>query len=267
MLEAALELKGDLEIGHKTLSIIISELDRSGIDDGYAILLMYAPMLFQNLNKHSSSSSLSSNSNNNGNSFQRSDVDRMAIGLRCLSTLYQMAREQLDEEISKNVERSLYLESEVDDDDIDEQDDVNDDDNDEDDDNNDEGEEKSKHNKKRKVTVLKKRKSISFEKQKKKSPISKKKKTESMKLNSKTSQRKETNEHVPIIKQLQGLNKIVNIDSNGVYEVGCYEVATWADNCDALCEILSRPKERLIIDHIYVEDHLGEANIRVLRHG
>jgi hypothetical protein len=62
----------------KSLSILVFELNKTGIDDGWAILIMYSPKLLQN--RIADKKSIKSQS------------ERLAVGLNCLVHLYSMAR-------------------------------------------------------------------------------------------------------------------------------------------------------------------------------
>jgi hypothetical protein len=264
LLVAALDLpnKNEFKFCCEDLLIIISELDRSGIDDGYAILLVYVPDLFQNLLNMNQRSSLT-----------RNKVERLAVGLKCLSTLYQMARAQLDKEIGNILTKHDGEEEEEDDDD-------------EDAENADHtceptSNDESSSGKRRKVESSKKRKSLTHQNNgksamKKPRPSSSSSSSSTKRASRSASKTSSSSNSLAMMSTSTRSSsssssssreeELMMIDRrNGVYVVNCYAVATWAGNCDELIGILERPQERLVIDHSYLEAKLGEANIRVER--
>lgn len=73
-------LDAALALSPKELVVLVAELNRNGINDGWAILLMYSPNILQALK-----------SKNN-----------LVLGLRCLYNLYSMTRKKLNEELKKS---------------------------------------------------------------------------------------------------------------------------------------------------------------------
>jgi hypothetical protein len=67
-----------LNLDPKSLSYLVSELNKTGIDDGWAMLIMYSPKLLQNRIADKKST--------------KSQSERLAVGLNCLVHLYFMAR-------------------------------------------------------------------------------------------------------------------------------------------------------------------------------
>ena len=50
-----------------------------------------------------------------------------------------------------------------------------------------------------------------------------------------------------------------NIEPNGVYEVGCYQVATWSKSLKQLESHL----KGFFVEHKYIHGKLGEAEVQV----
>jgi hypothetical protein len=65
------------------LAQLVCELNRSGIDDGWAILLMYSPQLLLNAQEDGSTPELN-------------ETERLRVGLNALVLLYAMARRKLE---------------------------------------------------------------------------------------------------------------------------------------------------------------------------
>lgn len=72
VLGAALTLDSD------TLHYLVDELNINGINDGWAIVLMYAPLILQNVTKGANK-----------------NVKNLSVGLKCLARLYEISREQV----------------------------------------------------------------------------------------------------------------------------------------------------------------------------
>ena len=71
-----------LDLPAPELARLVCELNRTGIDDGWAILLMYSPQLLLNVQKDETTSELS-------------ETERLNVGLKALVELYDMTRRKL----------------------------------------------------------------------------------------------------------------------------------------------------------------------------
>jgi hypothetical protein len=80
---AELVFDASMRMEVKDLTCLIYELNKNGINDGWAILLMFSPNLMQNLLKNSSKS-------------DKILSERLKIGMHCLAYLFKMAREHIE---------------------------------------------------------------------------------------------------------------------------------------------------------------------------
>lgn len=86
LIDAALDLS-DNERGR-----LVDELNRTGINDGWAILLMHSPKLLQNVQKDETTSD--------------SEMQRLRVGLKAIVKLYDKARETLSENSGRKSPKS-----------------------------------------------------------------------------------------------------------------------------------------------------------------
>jgi len=82
-----------LELHANELVRLLWELNQTGIDDGWAILLMYSPQLLLNVQNDKSSSELSK-------------TQRLRVGLKALVYLYDMARRKVEKLLLSSDESS-----------------------------------------------------------------------------------------------------------------------------------------------------------------
>jgi hypothetical protein len=52
---------------------------------------------------------------------------------------------------------------------------------------------------------------------------------------------------------------------NGVYEVSCYQVATWAESFAEISKIMFNAKKCIQLEHSYIKGSLAEGQFRVQR--
>jgi len=169
------------------LSALVKELNRSGIDDGWAILLMFSPTLLQNLNNDKDS--------------HLSCAERIQIGLKCLHVLYKEAR--------KSLELNLFVGST--------------------------GEAGARARSRSGGS------SVAGE-----------------------SDGDAEDEDGGGSENVEGIRG-GRVAENGVYEVDCYQVATWAKNSIELRGIIATKKKSIHLEHSFLDDRLGEALFRIDR--
>lgn len=163
------------EIPIGSLKILVGELNRNGIDDGWAILLMFAPGILQNLKNEVSTTSM-----------RPAVKDRIAVGLKCLVALYKLAREHLDwKQLGVGGERDRRSAGDT-----------------------------------------------------------------------------ETNSTLSADQEPADRH---DVNANGVYEVNCFQVATWANNSDELVRIMETKKAMRHEQTSHLQGSRGEAIITVIR--
>lgn len=170
------------------LSALVKELNRSGIDDGWAILLMYSPTLLQSLNKDKDS--------------RLSCAERIQIGLKCLHVLYKEAR--------KSLELKLFVGST--------------------------GEAGARA----------------------------RSRSGGSSVAGESDSDAEGDEDGGGSENVEGIRG-GRVAENGVYEVDCYQVATWAKNSIELRGIIATKKKSIHLEHSFLDDRLGEALFRIDR--
>jgi len=176
LLGAALDQK------YYTLAVLVRELNLSGVDDGWAILLMFCPILLQNIIKDESPTK----------PLTPAQVqERLVLGLHCLSYLYKKTREELElHGIGCGVWGTRHRLNSAGSDEHDVDDDSLTDD--------------------------------------------------------------ETCESEVL-------------SDNGVYEVSCYQVATWAESYAEISKIMMNAKKCIQLEHSYTKGSLAEGRFRVQR--
>ena len=163
-----------LELGSKDLVNLVLELNRNGINDGWAILLMFGPNLLQTVVKDAPESEV-----------QR----RLLLGLKTLNMLYKSARKELNWKFQVGETGNLNRGSDT-----------------------------------------------------------------ASGVNSEVSHE---------ISATGDLPREAASATNGVYEVNCYQVATWAGNIDTLEHIVNKNKKAIVLEHSFINGSLGEAKFRV----